>query len=198
VKVNNANVPDGTVIQALIGGQVYAEGFSQTYQGDSVYALDVRGDDADTPAQDGGREGDTIQFKIGGAVASQTGVWHGGTNANLNLTASASVPMPTPQATPSPVPTQTDIILIQPSPTLTSIVQSSPTPTSIVQASPTPKALNPSVPPATTGVQPSPTPAPSGTKNGSASITQVVVIVLVILAAGVIGYTLWKLPRKKK
>jgi hypothetical protein len=33
VKVNAANVPDGTVIEALIGGQVYAEGFTQTYQG---------------------------------------------------------------------------------------------------------------------------------------------------------------------
>ena len=48
VKVNNANVPDGTVIQAVIGGQVYAEGFTQTYQGNSVYALDVQ---AITPIQ---------------------------------------------------------------------------------------------------------------------------------------------------
>ena len=197
VKVNQANVADGTIIQALVGGQVVAEGFTQTYQGDSVYALDVRGDDPDTPAQDGGREGDTIQFKIGGAAADQTGVWHGGTNANLNLTASATVPIITPQATPSPVPTQTDIILIQPSPTPTLIIQASPTPTIIGQASPTPTLLNPSSPLATKQVQPTPNPIPAETENGSGTITRVVVVILAILAAVVIGYTLWKLPRKK-
>ncbi len=57
VKVNNANVPDGTVIQALIGGQVYAEGYTQTYQGNSVYALDVRGDDSGTTTVDGATGG---------------------------------------------------------------------------------------------------------------------------------------------
>jgi hypothetical protein len=175
---------------------VYAEGYTQTYQGDSVYALDVRGDDPDTPAQDGGREGDTIQFKIGGALAGQTGVWHSGTNASLNLTASSTVPIITPQATPSPVPTQTEIILIQPSPTPTSIVQPSPIPTTPGPASPTPTVLNPSNPLATAHVQPSPTPGPSGT--GLEPVMQVVVVILVILAAGVLGYTFWKFPRKTK
>ena len=117
VKVNNANVPDGTVIQVVVGGQVYAEEFTQTYQGNSVYALDVPGDNTDTAVQDGAREGDTVQFKIGGVLADQTAVWHTGTNVNLNLTASSTVPIITPQATPSPVPTQTAIVLIQPSST---------------------------------------------------------------------------------
>lgn len=135
VKVNNSNVKDGTLVQALIGGQVYAEGYSQTYQGDSVYALDVRGDDSDTAAQDGGREGDAIQFKVGGVLADQSAVWHSGTNVNLNLTASSSGAISTPQATPTPVPTQTDIVLIQPSSTPTAIGQASSTPEIPIQPS---------------------------------------------------------------
>jgi hypothetical protein len=198
VKVNQANVADGTIIQALVGGQVVAEGFTQIYQGESVYALDVRGDDPDTAIQDGGREGDVIQFKIGGAAADQTGVWHGGTNANLNLTASATVPIITPQATPSPVPTQTDIILIQPSPTPTTIGQASPTPTGLIPSSPTATSPTQPAPISTTQVQPSPNLIPAETENGSGTITRVVVVILAILAAVVIGYTFWKLPRKKK
>ena len=151
VKVNNSNVKDGTLIQALIGGQVYAEGYSQSYQGDSVYALDVRGDDSDTAAQDGGREGDAIQFKVGGVLADQAAVWHSGTNINLNLTASSSGAISTPQATPTPVPTQTNIVLIQPSSMPTAIGQASSTPeipiqpsqiaTKSSQASPIPTAI---------------------------------------------------------
>jgi hypothetical protein len=109
VKVNNANVTDGTSVEAIISGQVYAEAVTQSYQGDSVYTLDVRGDDSDTSAQDGGRAGDTIQFRIGGVLADQTATWHSGTNVNLNLTAAASAPVATPQATLTPVPTQTPI-----------------------------------------------------------------------------------------
>ena len=72
VKVNSANVPDGTVIQTLIGGQVYAEGYTQTYQGNSVYALDVRGDDSGTATVDGGREGETIQLEDGRTPAGRS------------------------------------------------------------------------------------------------------------------------------
>ena len=106
VKVNGTNVPDGTSVQALIAGKVYAETLTQTYQGDLVYSLDVTGDDTDTTVQDGGREGDTIQFKIGGVLANQTGVFHSGTNINFILTASTSTPVATPRTTLTPVPTQ--------------------------------------------------------------------------------------------
>jgi hypothetical protein len=135
VKVNNANVPDGTVIQALVGEQVYAEGFTQTYQGNSVYALDVQGDNTDTTTQDGARDGDALRFKIGGVLADQTAVWHTGTNISLNLTASSSGPIIKPQATHTPVPTQTAIVLIQPSQIPTKISQASLTPISVVRTS---------------------------------------------------------------
>ena len=109
VQVDGQNVPDDTVVRALIDGQAYGEGRTQTYEGVSVYSLDVSGDDTDTAAHDGGREGDTIQFEIGGVLAGETGTWHSGTNVELNLTASDAGSLATPPPTPSPVPTQTPI-----------------------------------------------------------------------------------------
>jgi hypothetical protein len=110
VQVNGRGVPDGTVIQALIGGQVVARTYSQTYQGSTVYALDVPGDDPGTTASEGGHDQETIQFKVGGAPAIQTASWKSGTNTALNLTVSTPLPLEEPQATPPPAPTQTQII----------------------------------------------------------------------------------------
>lgn len=199
VMVNNAKVPDGTVIQALVAGQMYAEGFSQTYQGNSVYALDVRGDDSETAAQDGGREGDAIQFKIGGVLANQTAVWHTGTNVNLNLTASSSGSISTPQATPSPVPTQTAIVLIQPSSMPTAIGQASSTPAILIQPSQIgTKSSQPSSMP-TLHVQPSLTSFASENDkdHSSGNIARVMVIIITVVLALIIGYTLLTLRKKK-
>jgi hypothetical protein len=96
VKVNGANVPDGTPVKAVIDGQTYGEAQTQTYQGDSVYSLDIKGDDLDTSAIDGGKEGDTIVFMIGKETAEQTGTWQGGTNTNLNLSVSSIAGQETP------------------------------------------------------------------------------------------------------
>lgn len=109
IKFNGGNVPDGTLIRALINGQSFAEGRTQTYQGDSVYSLDVRGDDSDTPALDGGHEGDTLQFEVGGALAAETGAWHSGTNVEVNLTVASTGGPAAPPPTLAPVPTQTPI-----------------------------------------------------------------------------------------
>ena len=180
LKVNGANVPDGTLVQALINGQVFATGYTQTYQGASVYALNIPGDDTDTTLQDGGRENDPIKFEIGGALADQTGTWKSATNVNLNLTATVVGEIAAPQATPSPVPTQTAIRqmqgsptptqtpggLIQPSPTSTQTtsvrIKSSPTPTQTlgaqIQSSPNPTQ--------TPGEQIKSSPVPTPTLNG--------------------------------
>ena len=83
VKLNNANVLDGIVVQAFIGERMIAQGYTQTYQGDSVYSLDLPADNTDTPIIDGGREGDTIAFKVGGIMAHETGTWHSATNEQL-------------------------------------------------------------------------------------------------------------------
>ena len=102
-------MPDGTLVRALINGRAYAQARAQTYQGDSVYSLDVAGDDSSTAdTVEGGREGDTIQFEVAGAFANQTGTWHGGTNVRLNMTVSAAA-APTalaPTSAPAAVPTR--------------------------------------------------------------------------------------------
>jgi len=188
VKVNDANVADGTVIQALINGQAYAQGLTQTYQGNSVYTLDVKGDDPDTPAQDGGKEGDTIQFKIGGAPAAQIGTWHSGTNVELNLTAASSNTLTAPQASPTPIPTQTRIvILVQPSPTPTIQTQRTSAAAATQQASlagETP-APSPFVPAAGSGTN-------SQQNDSSGGLTIAAIAAVVVAAAG--GY--WFLRRK--
>lgn len=114
VKLNNTNVPDGTVIQAYTGDLMIAQGYTQTYQGASVYALNVPADNADTPVIDGGREGDRITFKAGGIIATETGTWHSATNVPLNLTITSTSTPWEPQATPTEPPTQTPIVMIQP------------------------------------------------------------------------------------
>ena len=136
-KLDGANVPDGTLVTAWIGGVQYGQGTTFTYGGESWYNLDVRGDDVDEPGKDGGQEGDTVSFRIGANDAAQTGVWHSGTSALLNLTASgASTATPTATETPIPTPTLTNTPLptSTPTPTNTATPTNTPTPT----ATPTP------------------------------------------------------------
>ena len=62
------------------------------YQGDTVYSLDVPGDNPDSPGTiEGGVEGDTIVFYIGTTQATKTATWHSGTNVSLNLTGYTNV-----------------------------------------------------------------------------------------------------------
>jgi hypothetical protein len=114
IKLNDSNVPDGTLVQAIIKGKVVAYSQTQTYQGDSVYALDIPGDDPSTAAIEGGVDGDPITFTIGGIPAGQTGAWHSATNVNLDLTAVSSNSPEPPQATLAPPPTQTEISIQPP------------------------------------------------------------------------------------
>ncbi len=109
IKFNGGNVPDGTLVRALINGQSFAEGRTQTYQAESVFSLDVRGDDSDTPAVDGGREGDTLQFEVGGVLAAETATWHSGTNVEVNLTLTSTSGPASPPPAAVPMPTQTPI-----------------------------------------------------------------------------------------
>ncbi len=109
VSYNGKNVPDGTVVEALINDQVIAQGFSQTYEGKSVYSLDVNGDDSQTPGKEGGVDGDEVYFRVGGLDAGQTGTWHSGTNVELDLTVTSTAALNSPQLTPAPLATQTTI-----------------------------------------------------------------------------------------
>ena len=149
VSVNDQNLPDGIYIIARINGEAYAENYIQTDQGNSVYSLEVPGDDPDTPEREGGREGDTVQFELGAILADQAGIWHSGTSVQLDLTLLASGVPPTmmPTISPDQLPTQTREPIVQPSPT------PSQTPLPTAQISPTPTQTP------TSFSQPSPTPS---------------------------------------
>jgi hypothetical protein len=87
VKSNGGNVPTGTVVSARIKGIQYALSPYSVYAGETVYSLNVPGDDLDTPGViEGGVPGDTIVFFVGNVQAVQTATWQSGANSNLNLT----------------------------------------------------------------------------------------------------------------
>ena len=172
VKVNGANIPDGTIIKALINGQVYAQTQSLTYQGDSFYSLDVQGDDLTTTIIEGGKEGDTVNFVIGeDDSAGQTGIWKSGTIVKLNLSATSNATVAAPQETPTSTPTQaTKVIALQDTPVpsetqeatnnenqkVATPIQSGSTPVNTVhvQVTPRPSGTNPSNPTSTVATNP--------------------------------------------
>lgn len=114
VKLSGQNVPDGTWVFAYVmdGDTRVMCGHTQTftYLEDSVYALNVKGDDPETPEKDGAHPGDTVYFLIGEepnqVLANETGIWHSTDSTNLNLTGTA-IPTPTPTATYTPTPVAT-------------------------------------------------------------------------------------------
>lgn len=85
VKDGSRNVASGTPITAWINGIEYASTTAFIDNGDSVYTINVPGDDPDTPGVDGGSPGDTITFYVDGIEALQTGEWQSATNNQLNL-----------------------------------------------------------------------------------------------------------------
>lgn len=92
VIIAGQNVPAGITVSAFIGNTRFAETTTFIADGVSVYRLDVPGDDPDTPAIEGGREGDTVRFQVMGFDADQTATWHSGTYTQLDLTLTSQVP----------------------------------------------------------------------------------------------------------
>lgn len=85
VKMDGVNVPDGTTVTAWINGVQYASTTTTTIGSDSVYAMDVPGDDPATVPIEGGTAGATIVFHIGALTAAETGTWAEGTNVQRNI-----------------------------------------------------------------------------------------------------------------
>jgi hypothetical protein len=135
-KINGENVREGTIIRALINGRVVAVSYAMLVQGESVYAIDVPGDDPATPEIEGGIEGDTIRFMLGGFLVWETGTWRSGTDTELNLSLTANATMPPPQPTETPPPTPTGL------PTQTAISQPTQSPTTGPTPSLTPTRTN--------------------------------------------------------
>jgi len=86
VKYNGENVTIGATVTAWINGVQYASGLTELYEGNTVFSLDVAGDQAETPAIEGGKAGDTVVFKVNGAIAVETATWQSGVNVQRNLT----------------------------------------------------------------------------------------------------------------
>ncbi|MBV7330997.1 discoidin domain-containing protein [Chloroflexi bacterium TSY] len=88
VKLNGADVAANTYITAWIDGVRYAEAPISIVDGDSVYVVDVPSDDLNTQSVEGGRDGDTITFKLDDFNIEQTATWTSGAISELNLTVS--------------------------------------------------------------------------------------------------------------
>jgi hypothetical protein len=92
VKANGANVPGCIQVSARINGVQYALSHFLLYGDDTVYSLDVPGDDPETTGViEGGVPGNTVDFYVGNVKADQTAPWQSGMNVNLNLTVSSPV-----------------------------------------------------------------------------------------------------------
>jgi hypothetical protein len=88
VSIDGENAPGGTEVQAVINGIDYATVVVEEYDGDTVYSINIPGDDLSTETEiEGGVEGDEILFYIDGILADQRGVWSGSSNIRMNLTA---------------------------------------------------------------------------------------------------------------
>jgi hypothetical protein len=88
ILVDGVPVSAGTIISAWINGVQYAQTATYMDTGVLYYGImAVPGDDPDMPGKQGGQSGDTVVFKIGSLVATQTAPWVSGTNVHLNLTA---------------------------------------------------------------------------------------------------------------
>jgi hypothetical protein len=96
VKLDGANVPDGTVIKAFIGDDVYTT-TTPTGYGPSTYSVEVR-----PPDGEGYAEGTQVRFTIDGYAADQTGSFQGGENIRWDLTAKRPPASPTPASSSSP------------------------------------------------------------------------------------------------
>lgn len=145
VSFDGGNLPDGTLVEAIINGQVFARTMSQIYDGMSTYQLIVPGDDPGTDIVEGGVQGDIIHFKCNGILADQTEIWQSGGNSNLELIFSVDDDLsltttPTPASTtPSTsVPTQTQN---EPHDTPTPKITQSSTIDNIFTATPTPGGI---------------------------------------------------------
>jgi hypothetical protein len=127
ITLDGMDVPEGTRLEAWIGDLLVAYNTTQVYQGDSVYSLDIPGDDSSTQAIEGGVEGDVIYFKLDGFLAGQTATWHTGTNQELDLSAISTVATNTPLPTPTELPATRQAGQSQPTATAQSGEQSQPT-----------------------------------------------------------------------
>ena len=84
VQLNGADVPDGTVITAIIEGAAYTTTTPAEGYGPSSYVIVV------TEPAGQVYTGKTVTFRIGDYDAAETAIWQMGGNTAVNLTASTA------------------------------------------------------------------------------------------------------------
>ncbi len=77
-KLDGENIDEGDVITAMINDQVAASTQVEIYEGESVYAIVIPGNES--------TEGLAVEFYVNGLQSDQDGIWHAGSNTELNLT----------------------------------------------------------------------------------------------------------------
>ena len=85
VTLDGEDVNPGVVVSARINGVKYAETTVVSYEGHSVYAINVPGDDNELPGVEGGVEGDIVVFYVADYRAIETAVWHSATNVEHDI-----------------------------------------------------------------------------------------------------------------
>ena len=147
VKVNDAFVGDGTAVSfwSADWSTMWGETTTFTYEAESVYYVQMGGDDPLTGEKEGPTQGETVRFKIGSLAADQTSTWQEAGLQVVDLTAAG----PTATTTLSPTPSNTPTNGV--SPTVTR------TPSNTVQPTTTPTPSNTFTPSATPIHSPTPT-----------------------------------------
>jgi len=79
------DAPPGIELSAWCGGVQYAVTTTESFNGDTWYAVEVPGDNTSTPAKEGCAIGETVVFKAEGVETDQTAPWSE-TNPRLDLT----------------------------------------------------------------------------------------------------------------
>jgi hypothetical protein len=154
VTINGVPAPDGTEVTAWIGGVQYALTASRN---GGWYAIDVPGDDPDTPTKEGGVRGEVVVFKVAGQAAMPTGIWQSG-SFRLDLRVSIT-------PTPTLAPTSTVTLSRTPTPSLTPTSTRSPTPTQTFTPTRTPTSTRTDTPTPTSTVTPTETLTPTPTRT---------------------------------
>jgi len=91
VTLDGEDVSPGVVISARINGIIYAETTVSIYEGHSAYAINIPGDDNESPGVQGGVEGDIVVFYVADGRAVETAVWHSAANVEHGISVLSTV-----------------------------------------------------------------------------------------------------------
>lgn len=75
----------GSVVHGLVNSQTWGTVRTFQFGADTVYVLDVAGDDPNTPKLEGARPGEQVNFRVDGVTVQATAGWQPATVTNVDL-----------------------------------------------------------------------------------------------------------------